>query len=274
MADARKRMKGLHQWEDAVVREAIQQAKGPLYVASADETKLDHTATMAFRLVGPDLARLGFEIANAVDAACPASARPAREHARLRAHHRRDLVNAERPLVVAGYSTGDESLLHAAANVAWALKRKGRPARLCFTVPECNSLGAAMLPGGSIDDALAAVRAGQRRCRGDRRERPVPPLQRRRGRRAARQAPHVIAIDSLTNGTTARADVVLPAATFAEADGTLVNNEGRAQRFFQTFVPDGDGPRELAVDRRADRRARHGRRHRRQPCTKPVRRAG
>jgi NADH-quinone oxidoreductase subunit G len=33
---------------------------------------------------------------------------------------------------------------------------------------------------------------------------------------------------------------VLPASTFAEADGTLVNNEGRAQRFFQVFVPQGD----------------------------------
>ena len=31
--------------------------------------------------------------------------------------------------------------------------------------------------------------------------------------------------------------MVLPAATFAETDGTLVNNEGRAQRFFQVFVP-------------------------------------
>ena len=34
--------------------------------------------------------------------------------------------------------------------------------------------------------------------------------------------------------------MVLPAATFAEADGTFVNNEGRAQRFFQVFVPEGD----------------------------------
>ena len=34
--------------------------------------------------------------------------------------------------------------------------------------------------------------------------------------------------------------MVLPAGTFAETDGTLVNNEGRAQRFFQVFVPQGD----------------------------------
>ncbi len=31
----------------------------------------------------------------------------------------------------------------------------------------------------------------------------------------------------------------MPAATFAEGDGTFVNSEGRAQRFFQVYVPAG-----------------------------------
>jgi NADH-quinone oxidoreductase subunit G len=48
----------------------------------------------------------------------------------------------------------------------------------------------------------------------------------------------VIALDSLNNRTTEKADILIPAATFAEADGTLVNYEGRAQRFFQVFMPD------------------------------------
>ncbi|NGZ04377.1 MAG: hypothetical protein CV090_15155 [Nitrospira sp. WS238] len=48
----------------------------------------------------------------------------------------------------------------------------------------------------------------------------------------------VIAIDSLENRTTARADVLLPAATAMESDGTFVSQEGRAQRFYQVFVPE------------------------------------
>jgi NADH-quinone oxidoreductase subunit G len=46
--------------------------------------------------------------------------------------------------------------------------------------------------------------------------------------------------------------VVLPAATFAEADGTLVNNEGRAQRFFQVFVPNREIEGEIENDIRDD----------------------
>jgi NADH-quinone oxidoreductase subunit G len=54
------------------------------------------------------------------------------------------------------------------------------------------------------------------------------------------KAKKVIVLDHLINPTSSKADVVLPAGTFAESDGTLVNNEGRAQRFYQVFAPDHD----------------------------------
>ena len=52
-------------------------------------------------------------------------------------------------------------------------------------------------------------------------------------------AKHVIAIDHLVHATTLKADIVLPAAAFAESSGSLVNNEGRAQRFYRVFLPEG-----------------------------------
>jgi NADH-quinone oxidoreductase subunit G len=53
-------------------------------------------------------------------------------------------------------------------------------------------------------------------------------------------AKRVIVLDHLVNPTTAKAELVLPAATFAEAEGTLVNNEGRAQRFYKVLMPRGE----------------------------------
>jgi NADH-quinone oxidoreductase subunit G len=53
-------------------------------------------------------------------------------------------------------------------------------------------------------------------------------------------ARQVIVLEHVQTRTSQGADMVLPAATFAEGDGTLVNNEGRAQRFFQVYVPDGE----------------------------------
>jgi NADH-quinone oxidoreductase subunit G len=47
-------------------------------------------------------------------------------------------------------------------------------------------------------------------------------------------------IDHTLTATGERAQVVLPAATFAECSGTFVNSEGRAQRFFQVLPPAGE----------------------------------
>ena len=44
-----------------------------------------------------------------------------------------------------------------------------------------------------------------------------------------------------------KAELVLPSGTFAESDGTFISSEGRAQRFFQVFVPSGDYPGKLAL---------------------------
>jgi NADH-quinone oxidoreductase subunit G len=53
-------------------------------------------------------------------------------------------------------------------------------------------------------------------------------------------AKNIIVIDHLINPTSLTAEVTLPAATFAEASGTLVSNEGRAQRFYKVFEPNHD----------------------------------
>ena len=48
---------------------------------------------------------------------------------------------------------------------------------------------------------------------------------------------HLIVADHQHTAIMDKATLVLPAASFAEADGTLINQEGRAQRFFQVFDP-------------------------------------
>jgi NADH-quinone oxidoreductase subunit G len=48
----------------------------------------------------------------------------------------------------------------------------------------------------------------------------------------------LITIDCLENETTEKSDMVIPAGTFAESDGTFINNEGRAQRYYQVYNSD------------------------------------
>ena len=231
---------GIHRWDDANLREASQEARGPLFIASSDATKLDEAATGTYRGSPEEIARLGFAVAHLIDPAAPAPVGMTDSAMKLAGQIAEALKGSERPLVVSGVSSGSEDAVCAAANVAWALVRMGRPAKLTFTVPECNSMGLAMMGGMSLESALEMVRRGEadtvliaendlfRRLDGE------------LANELLSRARNVIVIDHLETATSARAVVALPAATFAEASGTLVNHEGRAQRFFRVLAGAGE----------------------------------
>lgn len=230
---------GIPDWNDAAVREVIQGQKGPLFIAAPAATRLDDIAAQTERAAPDDIARLGFAVAHALDPAAPPVSGLPDDTRALAAQIAQALAAAERPLVVSGVGLGSEAVLQAAANVAWALRRQGRPAELSLAVPECNSLGAAMLGGGALSGAVEALQFGAADT--------LVVLENDLFRRAGAPvveallgaARHVVVIDHTAGALTERAELVLPAATFAEGDGTLVSAEGRAQRFYQVFAPGG-----------------------------------
>ena len=61
-------------WQDAAVREAIQQERGPVFIASVAATRLDDLGTRIYRGAPDDLARLGLAVAHAIDPQTPAVA--------------------------------------------------------------------------------------------------------------------------------------------------------------------------------------------------------
>ena len=225
------------EWNDAAVRQAAQERTGPLFLATPYATRLDDIAAEVYRAAPDDLARLGFAVAHALNGEAPAVASLADATRSLAKRIAQAFRGAERPLVVAGTSCGSEAIIRAAADLAWALCANGGAAELCFITPECNSIGIGLMGGNSIEAAFQAMRDGVADT--------VVILENDLYRRADAAsvdaflgaAKSVIALDHLTNATTQKADAVLPAASFAEGDGTLVNNEGRAQRFYQVFVP-------------------------------------
>jgi NADH-quinone oxidoreductase subunit G len=234
-----KRLK-IPQWLDHPVRELLQDEKEPFFIASPYETKLDEVATETVRAAPDDIARLGFAVAQAIDPDAPSVAELAPAMEALTRRIAEALRSAKSPLIVSGLSCGSKPVIEAAAQVAWALCKTGKPARLSFCFPECDTVGLALMQPRPLSEAFQSLEQG----RADTVIILENDLYRRTGRREVtaflNAARHVVVVDHLANATTERAEIVLPAATFAEADGTLVSNEGRAQRFFQAFVPSGE----------------------------------
>ncbi|GGU76748.1 NADH-quinone oxidoreductase [Pseudomonas laurentiana] len=233
MADAMR----VQPWLDAAVKNIGQHAMYPLFIASLAETKLDDVAEECVHASPDDLARLGFAVAHAIDPSAPAVEGLDAEALALAKRIADALVAANRPLVVAGTSLGSKALIEAAANIAKALKLREKNGSLSLVVPEANSLGLAMLGGDSADAALDAVIAGKADAIVVLENDLYSRLPAAKVDAALAAAKVVIVADHQKTPTTDRAHLVLPAATFAEGDGTLVSLEGRAQRFFQVFDP-------------------------------------
>ncbi len=233
MADAMR----VQPWLDAAVKNIGQHALNPLFIASLAETKLDDIAEECVHAAPDDLARIGFAVAHALDASAPAVEGLDAEAVELAQRIADALLAAKRPLIIAGTSLGSKALIEAAANIAKALKLRDKNGSISLVVPEANSLGLAMLGGESLDAALQAVTDGKADA--------IVVLENDLYTRtdaakvdAALNATKVLIVaDHQKTATSERADLVLPAATFAEGDGTLVSQEGRAQRFFQVFDP-------------------------------------
>jgi len=229
--------RGIPEWNAEAVKTIAQDAGHPLFLATPDVTKLDGIAVHAERAAPDDIARLGFAVAQALDSTAPAVEGLDDITSQLAERIADTLMAANKPLVIAGESLGSMAIVEAAGNVARALARRQKAeAGLTLVRREANSVGLGLLGGESLDWALEQLEDdadGVVILENDLYTR----LPAARIDAALDRAAAVVVVDHQRTPTWERADVALPAGTFAESDGTLVSLEGRAQRFYQVFDP-------------------------------------
>ncbi len=216
------------EWLAEPVKRIAQDTKSPIYILAATQTRLADVATGEVVASPNDIARLGFAVAQAVagetitglDDSASAFAQTIAD----------TLKAAKKPLIISGTSLQDAAIMEAAAQVAQNL---GGHAGLSLTVPEVNSMGLALFGGLSLEQAFAQDYDAVIVVENDLYRR----LPATRIDAALAKAAEVIVLDHSDTATVAQASIVLSAASFAEGDGTVVSQEGRAQRYYQVYDP-------------------------------------
>ncbi|WP_234833644.1 molybdopterin-dependent oxidoreductase, partial [Salmonella enterica] len=224
-------------WQIAAILNIGQRAKHPLFVTNVDDTRLDDIAAWTYRAPVEDQARLGFAIAHALDNTAPAVDGIDSDLQNKIDVIVQALAGAKKPLIISGTNAGSSEVIQAAANVAKALKGRGADVGITMIARSVNSMGLGMMGGGSLDDALGELETGSADA--------VVVLENDLHRHASAtrvnaalaKAPLVMVVDHQRTAIMENAHLVLSAASFAESDGTVINNEGRAQRFFQVYDP-------------------------------------
>jgi len=227
---------GIPGWNAEPVKQVAQDFKSPVFIATPFKDSLDELSEDTFRGTDDAIANLGFAVAFLLNPQAPEFKL---KHAELQALAEKiatTLKNATNPLIISGITSGDERVIQAACNIATALHSSENKGMLSMVLPECNSMGLAFMDGKLLDDAISLS---------DKEEiDTLIILENDVFRRATEEfvdqlfsrCKQIIVLDQLTNKTTLKADILIPSATFAESEGTMVNNEGRAQRYYKTIV--------------------------------------
>ena len=225
------------EWNDAAVREEAQGETGPFYLATAQATKLDDIATQTYHAHPDNIARMGYGVAHQINNELTEVLYD--ESRAFVTSIAEALLAAKKPLIVAGTSLYNDAIIQAAANISYALKEKGKDVGLLYVVPEANSIGLCMLADKFLEEAFE--KSGNNNetvivLENDLYQR----MDKSETDNFLSQHTNIVTLDYLENDTTQKSTYILPAGTFAEADGTIINNEGRAQRFYQVHIPEND----------------------------------
>ena len=224
-------------WQIAAVQNIGQHAKHPLFMTNVDNTKLDDIAAYNYRAPVDEQARFGFAIAHALDNSAPAVTDLADGLSKKIDVIVQALTGARKPLIITGSNAGSDAIIEAAANIAKALKIAGSDVGITFVASAANSIGLSMIGGGTLDEALELLTGGEADSaivmENDLyRQAPEAKVD-----AALANVQNLLVVDHQRTRIMDKASLILPAASFAESDGTLVNQEGRAQRFFQVYDP-------------------------------------
>ena len=224
-------------WHDAAVREASQEERGPLFIAEYYPSKLDDIATDTYYAVPSDIAEFGYSIAGFIKQEAGTVENISNETKDNAKKISEYLLNAENPVIISGTGSKSKEVIQAAANIAWTLCKAGKKAGLSFVFQESNSMGVSLLENKNLNDAINSAKYNQT----DSLIILMNDLYSRENKKTIdgfmQNFKNIIVLDSYENQTTEKAGIIIPLGTFAESDGTIVNNEGRAQRYYQVFVP-------------------------------------
>ena len=225
-------------WQDEAVRNLAQDQLSPLFIAATASTRLDDIAENSVAMSPDQIARFGHAIAHAIDPSLPSIDGVDHAMQSLVDQVAQALQQAERPLLVSGTGAQSQAVIDATAAVAGALKQQHK--MLSYCLAEANSLGVTLLSdtaGVSLAQLCARAESGDLQT--------LIVLENDLYRRASKtqidqliaKVENLVVLDALETPTLSQANLILPAATFLETEGTLLSSEGRAQRHYPVFQP-------------------------------------
>ncbi len=242
---------GIPQWQDDSIRQLTGE-KTPVLITAVERSDLDDIATCRLHTTPEKIADLARALTQAIGGEYSLPEIPGLTDDAF-SELVAQLKKARRPLIVSGCGLQSEALLQAVSELAIAIAEREPSERaqcqLYLACPDANSLGLAQLCDADkhLDQLNQEL---QHRLSENRKDgiktsllvmetdlyRQLPPST---AEQILDSVDEVIQLEVIHNRTSARADLVMPAAAIPEYEGTLVNSSGLAQRHYAVYEGSG-----------------------------------
>lgn len=217
---------GIPSWNDAGIRNGLREEKGPIYTLTPMPTELDALSHAYARLSALQISDLTKAVTKRMESSVLSD--DTEQQAAEQTIYAQ-LSSAKAPIIVCGISLREPALIRSAFSLAHALKNRGKSCKIITIFPGPNHLGLAFLGAKPIDQLknsdLGIVLEGNL-------EFTLGPSRHALLQRLISTWVH---LDFYSHSASANAQLVLPIPSFAEQTGSLINNEGRIQRFYSVF---------------------------------------
>ncbi|MGC8802902.1 MAG: NADH-quinone oxidoreductase subunit NuoG [Bacteroidales bacterium] len=214
-------------WHANAAKTFIGPEKGPLFVAYPEPTWLDEMSLQSFQKNTEEIIQLAETLVSLLEGKnLPANAITDEAQQILNSW-----VNCNSVALVCGTTLKNKKLIELSARIAILLKQRNIRSGIYCIVPKANSLGLSILAEQSMDKLLNSAAA----------EHVIilePDFEPAESIKSwLRGCKNITVIQHSLNAFTDMASMVIASATIAESEGTLVNAEGRMQRYFSVMPP-------------------------------------
>ncbi|MCV2508516.1 MAG: molybdopterin-dependent oxidoreductase, partial [Candidatus Lightella neohaematopini] len=223
-------------WHSDAIKNYNQERKNSLFITNVDVTDLDDIATWCYYASLDDQARFGFTLANIIDNTAPKIINMSDKLIKKIYDIAYSITNANKVLIISGTTTTNKNIIKAAANIAIALKNKKIHVGINFITSYANGLGLSLIKNqGSVEQALNLLKYkiadGLIILENDL----YRYVLKNKLDSLLNNINTIIVLDYKYNNVMKKANIIIPTTSNIESNGTVINYEGRIQKFFKPY---------------------------------------
>ncbi|WP_343189551.1 NADH-quinone oxidoreductase subunit NuoG [Buchnera aphidicola] len=230
-------LKNINFWNTSGIKNYSQNNYNPLFITSIDKTDLDDISKINY--FGSTEDQVYF--VNLIIYYIKHSSLNKKEINKIDLYKikfiAKNLLKAKRPLIISGMSNGDVDLIKVSLNLANVLKNKNKNTGLILLPIHVNSIGISLIGGITFDKIFSNFNNKKIDFLIIMENDLYHYIEKLKLDLFFSRIKNIIVLDHQNTNTFKKATISFPVNNFFESSGTIINYEGRAQKFFQVYDP-------------------------------------